>query len=96
MPSEGPHGARSSSLFEIAGMRQERARLALVGDPVEVRVARGPACDVDRVLDAGLEPEVMGAAGGGYILRSTGQIFHAQPGMIELMCKTAREYGQYH
>ena len=45
--------------------------------------------EVKRCIDAG-------AAGGGYILRSTGQIFHAQPGMIELMCKTAREYGRYH
>jgi hypothetical protein len=36
-----------------------------------------------------------GAAGGGYILRSTGQIFHANPGAIELMCRTARDYGQY-
>jgi uroporphyrinogen decarboxylase len=36
-----------------------------------------------------------GAAGGGYVLRSTGQIFHANPGAIELMCQTARDYGQY-
>ncbi len=36
-----------------------------------------------------------GGKGGGYILRTTGQIFHAQPGMIELMCETAREYGRY-
>jgi uroporphyrinogen-III decarboxylase len=35
------------------------------------------------------------AAGGGYILRSTGQIFHANPGMIEVMCQTARDYGRY-
>jgi hypothetical protein len=36
-----------------------------------------------------------GAAGGGYVLRSTGQIFHANPGAIELMCQTARDYGKY-
>jgi hypothetical protein len=34
-------------------------------------------------------------AGGGYILRSSGQIFHANPGMIEVMTATAREYGRY-
>ena len=33
--------------------------------------------------------------GGGYILRSTGQIFHAEPGLIELMCETARDLGRY-
>ena len=36
-----------------------------------------------------------GAEGGGYILRTSGQIFHAKPGMIELMCQTARDYGTY-
>jgi uroporphyrinogen-III decarboxylase len=35
------------------------------------------------------------AAGGGYVLRTTGQIFHAEPGMIELMGQTARDYGRY-
>jgi|TARA_B100001971_G_scaffold16916_1_gene13162 hypothetical protein len=45
--------------------------------------------EVKRCIDAGAE-------GGGYILRSTGQIFHANPGMIELMCETARDYGSYH
>ncbi|NWF70036.1 MAG: hypothetical protein HXY40_13200 [Chloroflexi bacterium] len=45
--------------------------------------------EVKRCIDAA-------AAGGGYILRSTGQIFHANPGMIELMCQTARDYGRYH
>jgi uroporphyrinogen-III decarboxylase len=44
--------------------------------------------EVKRCLDAA-------AAGGGYILRTTGQIFHAEPGMIELMCQTARDYGRY-
>lgn len=33
--------------------------------------------------------------GGGYILRSTGQIFDAKPGLIEVMCETARELGLY-
>lgn len=44
--------------------------------------------EVKRCIDAA-------ADGGGYILRSTGQIFHAEPGMIELMCQTARDYGSY-
>lgn len=44
--------------------------------------------EVKRCIDAAAE-------GGGYILRSTGQIFHSQPGMIELMCQTARDYGRY-
>ncbi len=33
--------------------------------------------------------------GGGYVLRSTGQIFFTKPGMIEVMCDTARELGVY-
>jgi hypothetical protein len=44
--------------------------------------------EVKRCIDAA-------AAGGGYVLRSTGQIFNANPGMIELMCKTAHDYGRY-
>jgi hypothetical protein len=45
--------------------------------------------EVKRCLDAAM-------AGGGYILRSTGQIFDSKPGLIEVMCDTAREYGRYH
>ena len=52
------------------------------GDPQEV------IDEVKRCIDAGAE-------GGGYVLRSTGQIFGADDGMIELMCKTARDYGSY-
>ena len=44
--------------------------------------------EVARCLDAAME-------GGGYVLRSTGQIFHAKPGLIEYMCETARELGRY-
>jgi uroporphyrinogen-III decarboxylase len=44
--------------------------------------------EVRRCLDAAM-------AGGGYVLRSTGQIFDTKPGMIELMCETAREHGRY-
>ena len=42
-----------------------------------------------RCLDAAM-------AGGGYVLRSTGQIFDAKPGLIETMCETVREHGRYH
>jgi len=44
--------------------------------------------EVKRCLDAAME-------GGGYVLRSTGQIFFAKPGLIETMCETARELGVY-
>jgi uroporphyrinogen-III decarboxylase len=50
--------------------------------------AAGVRAEVKRCLDAAM-------AGGGYILRSTGQIFDAKPGLVEIMCKTARELGQY-
>jgi hypothetical protein len=33
--------------------------------------------------------------GGGYVLRSTGQIFDAREGLIEVMCETAHELGRY-
>jgi uroporphyrinogen-III decarboxylase len=44
--------------------------------------------EVKRCLDAAME-------GGGYILRSTGQIFDAKPGLIEVACETARDLGRY-
>jgi hypothetical protein len=44
--------------------------------------------EVKRCLDAAME-------GGGYVLRSTGQIFDAKPGMIEVMCETVRDLGRY-
>ncbi len=44
--------------------------------------------EVARCLDAAME-------GGGYVLRSTGQIFFTKPGLIEVMCETARELGTY-
>jgi hypothetical protein len=44
--------------------------------------------EVARCLDAAMD-------GGGYILRSTGQIFFTKPGLIEVMCETARELGVY-
>jgi uroporphyrinogen decarboxylase len=57
-------------------------RLLTGNDREEIRA------EVKRCIDAA-------AAGGGYILRPTGQIFHAGPHNIHLMCETAREYGAY-
>jgi uroporphyrinogen decarboxylase len=44
--------------------------------------------EVKRCLDAAM-------AGGGYVFRSTGQIFDSKPGLIEVMCETARDRGRY-
>lgn len=84
---------KTSGDFELADVKQRVGnRICLFGgfnehtlkseNPQEV------VDEVKRCIDAA-------AGGGGYILRSTGQIFHANPGMIELMCQTARDYGQY-
>jgi uroporphyrinogen decarboxylase len=84
---------KTSGDFDLADVKQRVGeRICLFGgfnehvlksdDPDEVRD------EVKRCIDAAAE-------GGGYILRSTGQIFHTNPGMIELMCETAREYGRY-
>lgn len=84
---------RTSGDFELADVKQR------VGDQIcifggfneHILKSENPQDVIDetkRCIDEGGE-------GGGYILRTTGQIFHAQPGMIELMCKTAREYGRY-
>ncbi|MFW6070147.1 MAG: uroporphyrinogen decarboxylase family protein [bacterium] len=57
-------------------------RVLLSEDPQQVRD------EVKRCIDAA-------AAGGGYILRPGGQIFHADRRNIEIMCETVREYGRY-
>ena len=44
--------------------------------------------EVKRCLDAAMD-------GGGYVLRSTGQIFDAKPGLIEVASETVREFGRY-
>jgi uroporphyrinogen decarboxylase len=50
--------------------------------------ADGVREEVKRCLDAAM-------AGGGYVFRSTGQIFDSKPGLIEVMCETARDLGRY-
>ena len=52
------------------------------GDEAKVRE------EVKRCLDAAMD-------GGGYVLRSTGQIFNAKPGLIAVAGETAREFGRY-
>lgn len=44
--------------------------------------------EVKRCIDAA-------ADGGRYILRPSGQIFHAAPRMVQTMCQAAHEYGRY-
>jgi hypothetical protein len=84
---------KTSGDFELADVKKRVGnRVCLFGgfnehvlkseNPDEVRD------EVKRCIDAAAE-------GGGYVLRSTGQIFHANPGMIEVMCETARDYGRY-
>ncbi len=84
---------KTSGDFDLADVKKRVGdRVCLFGgfyehvlkedDPELVRA------EVRRCIDAA-------AAGGGYVLRSTGQIFHANPGMIEAMCDEAREYGRY-
>ena len=84
---------RSSGDFDLADVKKRVGdRVCLFGgfdehilksdNPADVRD------EVKRCIDAA-------AGGGGYIFRPTGQIFHAKPGMIELMCQTARDYGCY-
>jgi uroporphyrinogen-III decarboxylase len=50
--------------------------------------AAGVREEVKRCMDAAKE-------GGGYVFRSTGQIFNSNPGLIEVMAETARELGVY-
>lgn len=44
--------------------------------------------EVKRCIDAAGE-------GGGYVLRTAGQIFHTEPRTVEIMCQTVRDYGRY-
>jgi hypothetical protein len=84
---------RSSGDVDLADAKRRIGdRVCLMGGFDEhllyERDARSVREEVRRCLDAAME-------GGGYVLRSTGQIFDAKPGLIEVMCETAREYGRY-
>jgi len=85
--------SRSSGDVDLADAKQRVGdRVCLFGGFNEHLLyetdADGVREEVKRCLDAAM-------AGGGYVLRSTGQIFDAKPGLIEVMCETARELGRY-
>jgi uroporphyrinogen-III decarboxylase len=85
--------SRSSGDVDLADAKQRIGdRVCLFGGFNEHLLHEGDADDVraevQRCLDAAM-------GGGGYVLRSTGQIFDAKPGLIELMCETARDRGRY-
>lgn len=79
--------------FDLAATKlQVGSRVCLYGGFNErVFLKNDPQAVVDetrRCLEAAGE-------GGGYILRTAGQVFEARPELIQLMVKTAREYGAY-
>jgi uroporphyrinogen decarboxylase len=85
--------SRSSGDVDLADAKQRIGdRVCLFGGFNEHLLneadADGVREEVRRCLDAAM-------AGGGYVLRSTGQIFFAKPGLIEVMCETARDLGRY-
>jgi uroporphyrinogen-III decarboxylase len=85
--------SRSSGDVDLADAKQRIGdRVCLFGGFNEHLLneadADGVREEVRRCLDAAME-------GGGYVLRSTGQIFFAKPGLIEVMCETARDLGRY-
>ncbi len=85
--------SRSSGDVDLADAKQRIGdRVCLFGGFNEHLLAEGSEAtikeEVARCLDAAMD-------GGGYVLRSTGQIFHAKPGLIEVMCETARDLGVY-
>ncbi|MEW5956957.1 MAG: uroporphyrinogen decarboxylase family protein [Chloroflexota bacterium] len=83
----------TSGDFELADVKQRVGRrVCLFGGFNEHTLKSDNPDDVRREVKRCLDAA---AEGGGYILRSTGQIFHAEPGMIELMSQTARAYGRY-
>ena len=85
--------SRSSGDVDLADAKQRIGdRVCLFGGFNEHLLQRGRRrrgrTRSKRCLDAAME-------GGGYVLRSTGQIFDAKPGLIEVMCETARDLGRY-
>ena len=84
---------RSSGDVDLADAKKRVGdRVCLFGGFNEHILHEGEAADVvaevRRCIDAA-------AAGGGYVLRSTGQIFDAKPGLIQVAADTVREYGKY-
>ena len=84
---------RSSGDVDLADAKKRVGdRVCLFGGFNEHILHEGEAADVvaevKRCIDAA-------AGGGGYVLRSTGQIFDAKPGLIQVAAETVREYGKY-
>jgi hypothetical protein len=84
---------RSSGDVDLADAKERIGdRVCLFGGFNEHLLNEGDAATIEqevaRCLDAAMD-------GGGYILRSTGQIFFTKPGLIEVMCETARDLGVY-
>jgi uroporphyrinogen decarboxylase len=98
MVSTGAHAletltsTENSGDFDLADVKRRVGdRICLFGGFNERVLTEKPEAvrdEVKRCIDAAAE-------GGGYVLRSMGQIFDAEPGNIELMTATAREYGRY-
>ena len=84
---------RSSGDVDLVDAKQRIGdRVCLFGGFNEHLLNDGSTADVKQEVARCLEAAM---DGGGYVLRSTGQIFHAKPGSIEVMCETARELGVY-
>ena len=81
-------GAGVMALVSGANRLDERKLGAVAGGKISRADADAVRDEVRRCLDAAM-------AGGGYVLRSTGQIFDAKPGLIEVAAETVREYGRY-
>ncbi len=84
---------RSSGDVDLADAKQRIGdRVCLFGGFNEHILHEGDAPavreEVKRCLDAAMD-------GGGYVLRSTGQIFDAKPGLIEVLGETVRDLGRY-
>ena len=84
---------RSSGDVDLADAKERIGdRVCLVGGFYEHILHEGDAAsvreEVKRCLDAAM-------GGGGYVLRSTGQIFDAKPGLIEVLGETVRDLGRY-
>jgi hypothetical protein len=84
---------RSSGDVDLADAKERIGdRVCLFGGFNEHLLNEGDEATIEqevaRCLDAAMD-------GGGYILRSTGQIFFTKPGLIEVMCETARDLGVY-
>ncbi len=85
--------ATSTGDFDLADVKQRVGNRVCLFGGFNERLLTGDdqeqiRAEVRRCINAAAE-------GGGYILRPTGQIFHAQPHNIQLMARTVHNYGTY-